>query len=581
MFRFTLALAAIVVLASPAPAQSPVLISAMEQEMRRAMTELRLKDEPPPYYIAYSLEDISSTSVRASLDALLNHDTGRVRMLRVEVRVGDYSFDSARFVSSDRESGGVPPWAQGAAATTLDDDPDALKRQLWLMTDTAYKRAVSVFARKKAAFSNRAAADPIPDLSNETPAVTILPVRPPEVAGQGWIDTLRKISAVFVTQPMVQQSEVTLLVRQGSRVFLNSEGFKAVTPIGYASLRVVATTQADDGMQLRDFLAVTGRNVADLPKPDDLIAQTRALAGRLTARRSAKIAEEFTGPVLVEGQAASEIAAQALAPLFLADRAPDSDNTRGPVAAMQQTPPFISRLGSRVLPESFSASDTPSLTTHEDAAVGGAFKVDEEGVLAQDVKLVENGRLLTLLTSRTPQRNLPRSNGHARGGGANIGVFRLTSSRAVPAAELRARYIQMLKNQNRPFGYIVRRIANPIPMQGEGSDLMAMMSGRLGPAVLEVVRVAQDGAEEPVRGLTFAPIPHTAFRDIVEASLEAPAYTFVAMVRPGSFVTGVPPSGQPPIATVIAPNFLFEEVELQKTREVSQKPPIVPPPSSF
>jgi hypothetical protein len=38
----------------------------------------------------------------------------------------------------------------------LDDSYDAMRRQMWLATDTAYKRAVGVFARKKAAFQNRA-----------------------------------------------------------------------------------------------------------------------------------------------------------------------------------------------------------------------------------------------------------------------------------------------------------------------------------------------------------------------------------------------------------------------------------------
>ena len=48
---------------------------------------------------------------------------------------------------------------------------------------------------------------------------------------------------------------------------------------------------------------------------------------------------------------------------------------------------------------------------------------------AQDVTLVQDGRLLTLLTSRTPQRNLPASNGHTRGGGPQAGVFQVESAR--------------------------------------------------------------------------------------------------------------------------------------------------------
>ena len=63
--------------------------------------------------------------------------------------------------------------------------------------------------------------------------------------------------------------------------------------------------------------------------------------------------------------------------------------------------------------ESFSVSDTPSLSQFAGRPVPGAYEVDDEGVPAQDVPLVENGRLLMLLTNRTPNRNLPKSNGHA------------------------------------------------------------------------------------------------------------------------------------------------------------------------
>ena len=43
--------------------------------------------------------------------------------------------------------------------------------------------------------------------------------------------------------------------------------------------------------------------------------------------------------------------------------------------------------------ESFSVSDTPSLTQFGDKPVPGAYAVDDEGVKAKDVPLVENGQL--------------------------------------------------------------------------------------------------------------------------------------------------------------------------------------------
>jgi predicted Zn-dependent protease len=174
--------------------------------------------------------------------------------------------------------------------------------------------------------------------------------------------------------------------------------------------------------------------------------------------------------------------------------------------------------------------------------------VDDEGVPAKDVTLVDNGKLITLLTSRTPQRKLLQSNGHSRSGTVQAGVFQVQSSQAVPAAELKAKYLAVLKDQDKTFGYIVRGIG------GTGAS----------PLIQRVVRVSLDGAETPVRGLRFAPIASTTFRNILEASVERPMYSYV--------------SGTGDMVSVIVPSLIFEELEIQQTKDIAQKPPIVPSP---
>jgi hypothetical protein len=90
------------------------------------------------------------------------------------------------------------------------------------------------------------------------------------------------------------------------------------------------------------------------------------------------------------------------------------------------------------------------------------------------------------------------------------------------------------------------------------------MGGAGGPGIDRIVKVTLDGKEEPVRGLRFASVPSTAFRDLSEASQERFVFNYRA--------------GLSTAVTVIAPSLIFEELELQRTREVLQKPPIVPSP---
>jgi predicted Zn-dependent protease len=271
------------------------------------------------------------------------------------------------------------------------------------------------------------------------------------------------------------------------------------------------------------------------------MADARAVGERLTAVRTAPLGEAYTGPVLFEGRAGAEALAQSFVPLLLAERGPDSDNPR---FARQASTPFLTRIGLRVMSESFSVSDTPSLTQFAGRPVPGAYEVDDEGVPAQDVRLVENGRLLMLLTNRTPQRNLPRSNGHARGNGPQAGVVQVTSSRAIPAAEMKKKLLELLRIQDKQFGYIVR-----------GIDTQSTP---------EIFKLSRDGREELVRGVALGEVPPAAFRDILEASTELTLYTY----RTG---------GGP--VTLVAPALLFEEIEIVETRDdILQKPPVVPSP---
>jgi len=214
--------------------------------------------------------------------------------------------------------------------------------------------------------------------------------------------------------------------------------------------------------------------------------------------------------------------------------------------------PWLSRTGLRVMSDAFSASDTPSLTQFEGHPVTGSYQVDDEGVRAKDVTLIEKGRLVTLLTSRTPQKNFLHSNGHARSNGAWAGVFQLESAQAISSSELKVKYLALLKAQEKTFGYIVRGVRSASGAAGAG------------PGIDRIVRVNLDGEEQPVRGLRFGAVPSTAFRDLSEASRERTLFSYRA-----GFATAV---------SVIAPSVIFEELEIQRTRDVLQKPPVVPSP---
>src|ERR1700678_2323907 len=119
---------------SSAPAVAAVrpdpLLKAMREELDRSKSQLKMDNVPAPYYIEYRLSDVEEFSAEAAFGALRQDQRVDARSLRVVVRVGDYKQDSY-----------YGPGTGIANIAPRDDDPVALRRELWLATDRAHKNA--------------------------------------------------------------------------------------------------------------------------------------------------------------------------------------------------------------------------------------------------------------------------------------------------------------------------------------------------------------------------------------------------------------------------------------------------------
>jgi hypothetical protein len=73
-----------------------------------------------------------------------------------------------------------------------------------------------------------------------------------------------------------------------------------------------------------------------------------------------------------------------------------------------------------------------------------------------------------------------------------------------------------------------------------------------------------------VRGLLLGNVTHTTFRDIVAASLERTLMTYGSS---GGFAAATVT-----MVSVMTPNLIFEELDIQKNKEPLQKKPLVPSP---
>ena len=101
-------------------ADSDPVLQAMKAELDRSKSALKLDQVAAPYYIEYRIFDMDNYEAEAAFGALRISDRGRLRILRVVVRIGDYKQDSYY-----RQGLG------GFAVVPLEADLIAIRHQLW------------------------------------------------------------------------------------------------------------------------------------------------------------------------------------------------------------------------------------------------------------------------------------------------------------------------------------------------------------------------------------------------------------------------------------------------------------------
>ncbi|MHC4472546.1 MAG: metallopeptidase TldD-related protein, partial [Planctomycetota bacterium] len=382
-----LVLIALPLLASPVPAEEgkggslDLVMMAMVEEMSRNMERLKTEELEAPYHMGVTVRDVDTLRIAASFGGVTTRNRNRTRRLSVQVRVGGHDLDQTNF------SGGGWYWgSRASSATPLDDDEAALRQAIWLRTDNLFKSAHEDLARKKAWLEMNNVKDRPPDFTGVPAHRHIEDLAVLTVDEDGWESRVRTLSLKFREFPEIQTSSVSLSASATNRRFVTSDGFRTRRGVDRVSLTASATAQAEDGMPLRGQVAFSGRTVADLPGPEEMEEKVTEMATLLSEKVKAQRAEEYLGPVLLEKQAAAQLFLSLLTDQLESPREPLGSRGRGGTV-------FKNRLHRRVLPTFLSVYDDPTVTEHGGKPLLGSFPVDDDGVPAKRVNLVEKGKL--------------------------------------------------------------------------------------------------------------------------------------------------------------------------------------------
>jgi len=549
--------------------QEDPVIQALTDEMKRTLDQLKLEGEKPPYFISYLVNLEDNCQITAEYGAVVNCNCDRGNQAFLDLRVGGPDFDNSNFMAGFR--------GLGLYTINLPDEISytAIRKSAWLNNDAAYKAAVERLAQKRAVWQSLVPDDTIPDLAPAEQTIKIDPLLEAQVDTALWKQKLEKLSSRFAKFPQFKRSSVQLHTKTENRYIINSEGTLVRQGRHVHYLLIEARAQDQNGLPVYQYDRLVVDDINDFPEDKKLEQWVDSFLTAGAAMIAAEIIDDYIGPVLFTPRASGQM----FSALFIEN----ISNPRKPLLPDSRfdsylpNPRLVRKLGFRVLPEFLNIIDDPTTGVYAGQKLLGSYAIDDNGVPAQKISLVENGKLKNYYMSRTPTKKIARSNGHGRliqGGIGNVDIVGKPGNVIVQATEtysfekLKEQLLELCRSLDLEYGLIVDKMDFSGMPDPDGS---AGYSGGRGesllPKVISGYRISvKDGSVTPVRSLEFVNVNERALKDILAVGND---FEVTTLMFDRAFNN---------LTSVVIPSILIEEMELKKTSESPRKPPVAQSP---
>ena len=535
-------------------AQRSALLGALQAELDRSMKTYGAQD-PPAYYIGYTVTDTQRVDVSGSNGALLNSSEGRNRYLEVSVRAGSYQLDDTHKVGERQMQSDNP-----IVAVPVDNDPEALRRAAWLETDKQYRAAEEALIKIRTGKEVKVetAEGKAPDFSREQPHVSIGPQLSVNVDRTPWEAKVRAYTKAFRESAAIINSIVTFSAQAQNVVQVTSEGTQLQFGQVRYRLELFIQGKAPDGMDIDRYYNFDWVDPKEAPDDKAVYAAEGTMRKELEGLVKAPIVDPTVGPALLTGRAAAVFFHEVFGHRAEGHRQKD----------VNEGQTFSKKVGEQILPPFLSITDDTTMKKLGGQDLLGYYQFDDEGVPAERVTLVDRGVLKSFEMSRSPLVGFPRSNGHGRRQLGATPVSRqgnliVQSSKTMSNAELRGKFIALIKEQHKPYGLLIDDIAGGFTFTGRGQPQAFQVQP------LVVYEVFPDGRpDELVRGVDIVGTPLAALTKIVATGDTPEVFNGYCGAESGSV----------PVAAA-SPAILISEMEVQKKETSTDRPPILPPPA--
>jgi len=533
-----------------------ILLDSMSEELERSFKVLSSAEKTPLYFMQYEAWQEKGYWVNYNLGALADEGEYDQTVVNADMRLGSRILDNTHEIKGREVYNGNSNSKNIETEILPSDDSWAIKSKLWNLTDSAYKNALNQYMKVE---TNKQVTAQEEDKSGDfsmdkTTDVFYSKAILPSFEKEKIKGMLESLSLKFKKYDFILNSDISFGWTGENRYIVNSDGARIVNGNNYMSIAYSLSARTSDGMDLNRFKSYHFDDIKDLPKESDISKDIDNSIEELKNLLNAPIQEPYTGPAILENQAAAVFWHEIFGHRIEGHR--QKSENEG------QT--FAKKIGEKIMPDFLSIYDDPNIHYFNGQFLRGHYVYDDEAVRAQKTSLVENGILKGFLMQRVPLEKFPLSNGHGRRSQGYMTVARqgnliASSSKKVSYNELRNILIEEIKKSGKPYGLIIKDISGGFTITQRSLPQSYTI------LVKYAVRVYPDGRpDEVVRGFNMIGTPLQTFKKIIASGDDDGVFNGTCGAE----------SGWVPVSAV-SPSILFSEIETEKVKKSNEMLPIL------
>lgn len=404
-----------------------------------------------------------------------------------------------------------------------ENDAKAIKSEIWNALSRMYRGQMAIWQKTK----NKSTQMPL--AARKSAAVHYEePLADESFDKEYWKHLLNETTA---TQAQKMPEARCLAHIEGvnqRRYVIDSEGTAVVSNRQSFVLAIRVSVKDFRGVECAIGKEYFAYKTSELPNRETLARDMADLAQRSLALSKAPMAEAYSGPVILSGNASAVFFHE-----VFGHRLERKDSE------------FASMKGLQVLPTDFCVTCNPQQQYYGRTPLTGYYQYDDEGSMGQKVSCVIDGKMANMLTCLSQQAV---TNGHGRSAFGSEAAPRqsnlmVETSRPYTETELRQMLIGELKRLKKDYGYYIKTVSNGwTTLRGS-----ATRASSFNVFPVETYRIYADGrADELVRGVSLIGTPLSAFSNIKAAGGDVEVFNG----RCGSGSGWIPVSSRSPMVYV-------------------------------